>query len=504
VPFTASHNLVRSAFILPRTGVSSRVISGGAYTLFGVIGRTVITFGSVAILARILTPADFGYIAMAMVVSELAALFTNFGFSQVLIQRQRIARLQMDTVFWSSLALGVVVAITVFVVSYPSAALYGEAITGELLRVMSVNFVIASLAVVPEAILTRLMLYRKLFLVQIAYLSFRAVAAILLALIGCGVWSLIVGSIAATLLQLFLTARAVRYLPRLRFSLRYILATTRTSTSYFGSGILYYINTNLDLFLIGRELGPTPTGYYQTARSLTDEVRARFAIPLQRVLFPAYAAIQDDATRFQHAVIRSSRMLALVIFPLGAGIFATSEEITLVIYGTQWVEMIPVLQLLALSAIPKASGAVAAPIFNATNRVATALRYNAIGTALMAAGVITAVHYGIIAVAASMLLTSLYTLFMLHVAFRAIGLRLVALRAVLLAPTIASATMCTYVFIMKRLDVIADAGTPILLLFYTISGAIVYAVCIVILSSEARSDMFSVLWQLRSHFARRV
>jgi O-antigen/teichoic acid export membrane protein len=503
VPTTASQDLVRAAFVLSRTGVTSRVVSGGAYTLIGVFSRTLITVCSVAILARLLTPADFGYVAMATVVAELAALFTNFGFSQVLVQRPRISRLQLDTVFWSSLALGIAVAAGVFFLSYPAAALYGEETTGALLRFMSLSFVIASLTVVPEAILTRLMLYRKLLFLQIAYLSIRAIAAIALAIIGFGVWSLIIGAIIATFSQLILTARAVGYLPRVRFSLAYVLAIARTSASYFGGGILYYINTNLDLFLIGRQLGPTATGYYQISRSLTDEVRTRIAIPLQRVLFPAYSAIQDDSARLHHAVIRSSRLLAIVVFPVGAGIFATADELTLLLYGPQWLAMIPVLKLLGLSAIPKASGAVAAPIFNATNRVATALRYNTVGTALMAAGVIATVNFGIVAVASAVLVTSLYTLFMLHVAFRVIGLGTGAIRTVLVPPAVASALMAASVFMVKHLEIANDLSAPVLLLLCMITGAITYTISIAILSPALRSDVIDTLSHLRSHFAPR-
>ena len=88
---------------------------GASFTLLGIVLRTLITLGSVAILARLLSPADFGYMTMAIVITELAALFGNFGFASVLIQKRVITRLQMDTVFWSSAMLGLLLTISVFV-----------------------------------------------------------------------------------------------------------------------------------------------------------------------------------------------------------------------------------------------------------------------------------------------------------------------------------------------------------------------------------------------------
>ena len=107
-------NLVRSAFVLNSDDLGRRVVSGAGYKFLGIALRTAITIGSTAILARLLSPADFGYIAMATVITEFAGLFGAFGFTNVLIQRRVISRLQLDTVFWATLAVGIVLAGVVF------------------------------------------------------------------------------------------------------------------------------------------------------------------------------------------------------------------------------------------------------------------------------------------------------------------------------------------------------------------------------------------------------
>src|SRR5690606_2580634 len=127
--------------------------------------------------------------------------------------------------------------------------------------------------------------------------------------LGFGVWSLVAGPIAGALAQLVLMFIAVPFLPRLRFYAAYLFANLRTGGSYMGNTFLYYLMMNVDLLLIGRQLGASMLGYYQNARSLTDEIRGRIAMPLQRVLFPAFSAMQADRDRLRQSVLKSSRIL---------------------------------------------------------------------------------------------------------------------------------------------------------------------------------------------------
>jgi len=488
--------IVRRAFVLRDADIGHRVVSGGLYTVLGIALRTILTIGSVSVLARLLTPADFGHVAMAMVVIELAGLFSNFGFSSVLIQRRVLARLHLDTVFWASAGLGALLAATVFGASFLASEVFKSPITGDLLRVLSINFLISSLTVTHEAILARLMMFRQIFFLQIGAVFIRACAAIFLAYTGFGVWSLALASIVSGVASLLVTIVLVPYFARLRFNYAYIRSIWRTSSSYFGSGILFYINTNADLFLVGRQLGATSLGYYQNARSLTDEVRSRLAIPLQRVLFPAFSAMQHDVSRLQQSVIRSGRLLAAVIFPVGTGIFCISPELVPLLYGDQWLPMIPALQMLALASIPRASAAIATPIFNSQNRVGLAFQYNTVGTLIMIMGVTLTIPYGIGAVAKAIAFSSLYMLVMLRVAFRLIGLNSSTLLSVFFAPAVASSLMAVSIFALRAKDVIDGTQLIGIVLGYIAIGAFVYSASLFLIASELRADARSVISKL--------
>lgn len=487
-----SHAVVRGAFVLHSGNIGDRVVNGAGFTMMGIALRTLLTIGSMAVLARLLTPADFGYIAMATAVTELAALFGSFGFGNILVQRKVINRLQMDTLFWAGTLVGVGLAIVVFLLSFVAEGLFGNAIIGDLLRVLCFSFLLSGLAVVHSAIIARMMWFRLEFWIQIAVILFRSLVAILFAYQGYGVWSLVAGALAGAASSVLLAILAVPFLPRFRFHSAYLASTWRTSASYFGGGVLYYISMNVDVLLIGRQLGASALGYYQNARSLTDEVRGRLAMPLQRVLFPAFSALQEDCERLQRTVIHSGRLLAAVIVPVGFGISAVSSDLVPVLYGSQWLEMIPVLSMFGLSAAIRGSTAIASPLFNSRNRVGLSFRYNLVGTLVTVIAIVVALPYGINAVTGAVALSSLYALVGFRVGIGLIGLRARHVMLILGPPTLAATVMWLAILVIRSHSV-DQFDTPVLVLaVHVVLGILVYVVALHAISRAYINDFLEL------------
>lgn len=482
------HAVVRGAFVLRAGNLGNRVVSGASFTMLGITLRTLLTIGSTAILARLLTPADFGYIAMATTVTELAALLGSFGLGNILVQRKVVTRLQMDTVFWTGLIVGAVLAVVVFLISFLAESLFGDPVIGDLLRVLWLPFLIGGFSSVSDAIIARMMWFRLEFWIQLAVVLCRSLIAIGFAYSGFAVWSLVAGGIAGSTVGVLLAFFAVPYLPRLRFNLAYLASTWRTSGSYFGSSMLYYISMNIDVILIGRQLGASALGYYQNARSLTDEVRARLAMPLQRVLFPAFSSLQADDERLQRTVVHSGRLLAAVIVPVGFGISAVADELVPVLYGTQWLDMIPVLSMFGLSAAVRGSTAIASPLFNSCDRAGLSFRYSLVGTAIMVAAVLIAMPHGIAMVAAAVALSSCYALFALRASIALIGLGTKDVWTLLGPPAVAAGVMWVIVRIVRPYVVDVLNSTGLILLVHVLLGASVYALVLHLCSRQYLRD----------------
>lgn len=488
--------IVRRAFVLDSNNLGGRVVVGAGFKFASIALRTLITFGSVAILARLLAPADFGLVAMATIVTEFAALFSTFGITNVLTQRKVINRLQIDTVFWTSLALGTALSILVFAVSFLADWFFAEPRAGELIRVLCLTFLLGSMTNVPSILLARLMKFRSEFWIQSAVYGIRALAAVGMAYQGFGAWSLVGGALVGAGVNVILGFLLVPYLPRFRFSGQYLRTTWKTSGVYLGSGLLYYANMNMDLLLVGRHLGATSLGYYQNARSLTDEIRARIAAPLQQILFPAFSSIQGEAVRLQQVFVRSARVLATLILPVGFGVSAMAAEIVPILYGEQWLSMIPLVSMFGLSAAVRGSTAISSPLLNASNRVGLALKYNLIGSALFLVGIFVGLRFGAQGVALAALLASIYTLVPLRAAITLLGLGTKDLALILAAPAVAAGSLWGVIAITRPLIAMTGSHPVLMLPCHATLGFLTYLLVLRLLSRQHLQDFRDAFDQL--------
>jgi len=484
--------LVRRAFLLSADNLSQRVASGASYQILGVASRIVVTIGSVAVLARLLSPSDFGLVAMATVVTEFAALFANVGLTSVLVQRRRINRLQLDTVFWASVGIGLLLTLGVAAAASFSRYLFADDRIGSLLIALSPSFLLSSLYAIPTVVLTRLLRFRTEFGLQIATAATRALTSIAFAWAGFGVWSLVAGALTGSLMQAVLALVLVPFWPRRRFSWSYLQSTWRRSAGYFGNGLLHYANTNFDVLVIGRGLGATSLGYYQNARTLTDEVRGRLAVPLQRVLFPAFSTLQGDTDKLRYFVRRGTTMLAAIVIPISFGISANAAELVSVLYGQKWLPMTFILQMFGLSAGFRAVAAVSTSLFHACDRVGLSLRYNVVGTIIMIVTVVLAVPYGVNAVAAAMAAASLYWLITFRIGISLVGLRTKDALVILGPATAASAAMWLSIA-AARGSMHEWLGTNWVLLPQVLVGAVVYVVLLSVLAPTCVRDYLMLM-----------
>lgn len=488
-----SHRWVRSAFVLNSHNLGGRVVRGAGFTFLGIFLRTLMTIGSMAILARLLMPADFGYVAMATVVTEFAALLGGFGFSNILIQRQRICRLQLDTVFWAGMAVGGGLALVVWCLSFTSGWLFSDPFAGELLRVMTLTFLLGGMTHAHEALLSRLMRFNVEFWIQLVVIFIRSLVAVLCAYVGFGVWSLVFGALAGGIANVILMVTTIPFWPRFRFHAAYLVETWRISGSYLGNGFLYYINMNIDVILVGRGLGAGALGYYQNARSLTDEIRGRIAMPLQRVLFPAFSALQGDLGRLQASVLRSGRLLAAFMMPVGFGVAAVADELVPVLYGEKWLAMIPILKMFGISAAIRSSTAIASPLYNSQNKVALGFKLNVVGTLLTIGAVYFSIPHGINSVAIAIAVSSMYVMVTFIVGIRLIGMNWRHLSQIFAVPTFASGAMWLAIDYVRPVVASADfgehLGLPLLIGF----GAAVYAMLLFAVSPAYWQELRSLI-----------
>ncbi len=358
---------------------------------------------------------------MATLITELAALFANLGFGAVVIQRPRLCRLHLDTVFWASLAIASLLAGFVSLVALPAAWFFSQSDLAMVLCVAGIAFVFQGAAVVPNALLTRLMLFRSEAILQVVQILVRVATAILMAAAGFGYWSLVVAPLVSALVLLVALLLISGYVPRFRFSSQFIRANMRAGGSYFGSGFLSHLMSNIDYFIVGRRLGVDSLGYYQVAYSIPDELRNRVSGPLVKVLFPAFSLLNARDGDLLGAVNMAQRRLALIVFPLAAVILSVARDIVEVLYGEKWAPVIPLLQILAVGGAMRAMFALTLNVFFAKGRPDIGFAMGLKTSPFVVSAVFVGSVWGLQGVAWAMLLANVFFLYPAHKAMQMIG-----------------------------------------------------------------------------------
>ena len=330
--------------------LTSTAVRGVQWTTAATVLTAVMQIGYTAVMARLLDPAAFGLVAMAGVVLRFGSYFAEMGLGHALVQRAEINGHDVRATFTASLGLGLAVAGIAWL-GAPLAVLFlkNPAVV-PLVRVQALGFIVVGLGATATSLLRREMRFEVIAKVEVAaYVLGYGGVGITLALLGAGVWSLVVASLAQQFFAALLNYLVVRH------SLRFIFerAPYARLLGYGGRvsvvGFLEFINGNLDTLLIGRLLGSVLLGIYNRAYMLLYLPMYFLTNSLARVAFPAFSKIQDDLPRTRALYLTSSTLVATVVLPVCAGVAVAAPELVQVLLGPRWAASVPILRVLCLS-----------------------------------------------------------------------------------------------------------------------------------------------------------
>ncbi len=329
------------------TGLTKRALSGTAWSALSTAGRQVLTFASLATVARMLGPSAYGVMGMAALVMAFINNFRDLGTAVAIVQKPSVSTRLLSSLFWINLALGVGLCLLVSL-SAPAAARFFQTpdLTG-VLRLVSISFVFASCGVVHNALLNREMLFRAFAVVDLTSAVVTYLVALVSAYSGHGVWSLVYANMASSLVSTVGYWIAYRFRPSFVFDWVEVRSIARFSSNLSGFGLVNYIYRNADNLIVGKVLGPVPLGFYQMAYNMMLTPLQNISSVITQVLFPAFSRIQDDDKRFREAYVRGCTLIALLTFPIMAGLAVTADPLIRALLGTKWLGTIPIFQILA-------------------------------------------------------------------------------------------------------------------------------------------------------------
>ncbi|MBZ7925719.1 lipopolysaccharide biosynthesis protein [Ensifer adhaerens] len=334
---------------MPSTVNAMSVTRNVGWSVLSKTGTFGLKFVTVPILARILTPEEFGTVAVALTVVQFLAMIGGAGLaSALIIQREEDMEL-IHSAFWANLAVALLMALGLFVFADPLASLLGAPEAGYLLRIMSVLIPLQLGGDVAYSLLARRMNFSKDAVWTMLSETVGALVAVGAALFGFGVWSLLAQLFVSAFIRLAGLYAVSGYVPRLVFSVRRVLTLSRFSFGMMGSEIANFITFQSPMVVISRYLGLSDAGAYSAANRFSSIPNQIVLSAVMGVLFPAFSHMGEDRERRSQALMLSTQVTTVLLAPMMFGLWALAEPAMLVLFGRQWAAAWPVLGLLALS-----------------------------------------------------------------------------------------------------------------------------------------------------------
>jgi O-antigen/teichoic acid export membrane protein len=355
--------------------LGARIRSGVAWKAASQLTLQLSRMAVALILARLLAPGDWGLAAMVLVFTGFVVVFTDSALGTALIQRRELREEDRSTVFWASVAIGLVLAVVGIACAGPVASFYGEPEVRSLFVAISIGFLVTSLGTTHMALLARDMEFRLLELRQIAATVAGAILGIALALGGFGAWAIVGQGLAEATASTILLWALSSWRPSFAFSLASLRRLSGFAGNVFGENLLYQAGRNLANLLIGRFLGAASLGTYALATNVILVPFSRIAAPLQQVFFPAFARLGDDRARLADVWIRASRLVGAVSIPALVGLAVVAPDFVEVVLGSRWSGLTPLIQILAVVGIVQSLQTLSGEVLLALGQAGTLLRF---------------------------------------------------------------------------------------------------------------------------------
>jgi O-antigen/teichoic acid export membrane protein len=325
-------------------------VRGGAVTLVGQAAKFVLTLGSMAVLARILTPEDFGLIAMATVVIGFTSVFKDMGLSMATVQRAEVRHAQVSTLFWLNVGASAAIAAVTAAAAPLLAWFYKEPRVNAVTLVLATTVLVGGFAIQHQALLRRQMRFGALAFVEIASLVIATAAAIVSALMGHGYWALVVMQVVREAAAAGFVWIACRWRPGAPERGSGVRSLVAFGAHLSGFNVLTYIARNIEKMLIGWYWGAGPVGLYNNADRILLLPIQQVNTPLTSVAVPALSRIQNEPERYRAYYRRGVLLTVTAAMPIVAFLFVAAEKAVLVFLGGQWIEAVPIFRALGPAA----------------------------------------------------------------------------------------------------------------------------------------------------------
>ncbi len=426
---------------------------------------------------RLLEPKDYGLMTMAAFLTAYLQMFSGLGLGSSIVQRETIQERELSSVFWFSLAFGVVMAAIAFGLAWPTAWLFEDERLVPVTHLISVLFIISALTLVPQNLMTREFDLKKIAMINVVAVIVSSSISVWMAWHGYGVFTLIWANIILNSTKMVLMFVASRWWPRHGYSHREVRPHLSYGLYVAFSGAAMRLFQSLDKFVIGKLFGPYELGLYGNAMTIASMPIDKISPLYQQVTFPLLSRLQGNPVECYKSYLEIARHYLLIIAPLYLGSMVVASELIRVGLGEKWAAMAPLFQVFCLVKLCEALTSYRTVLFNATGRHKNVFWFNiALVVAVPLAIFIAARHSFSAVMWPWLILYPLVCVFWLLHGLRSASLSVSAYLGALFEGSKAALSMAAVLWLLRRyylVDAVASPSARLAILI--IVGAVLFS-----------------------------
>ena len=456
------------------------------------VAGQVFTWGSTLFVIRLLSPEDYGLMAMATIVIGFLSNTNEMGLGSAIVQKKGLDKVLVEKIFGMLLLFDAFLFGIIYFIAPYIADFFSDDRLISIIRVLGITILINPLFTIPDAIMTRNMDFRSISIIAFVAQLIAAITTLSFAFYGAAVWSLVYGQLAMAVAMTIGAYYASRYycLPRFNFSgVRGVLN--------FGGFVtiqcmLYSLFVKADEIIIGKFLGKELLGYYAVAMRLATLPMEKFQAILNEIGFSAFSQIQEKQELVQEHLCKAIRILAVIVFPVFFGISSVAPELVHVVLGEKWLDTILPLQILSIAMALRMLN-ITDPVLNALGRPDAGAKVFAIGCIVMPIAFLIGIRWGLVGVCYAWLIAyPIHFYITMRISLPIIGLKLSRYIGQFIYPAIFAALMYAAVVVAKQ-PIALYIANPILELIVLISiGAFTYAALVFLFYRSAIDELISM------------
>lgn len=451
-----------------KTGVIWSFLNQGGNQIFSLL----VTF----ILARLLTPEEFGTIGMIAVFTGFAGIFVDFGFSTALIQKLEITQKDINTVYFINITFGLLLTILFFFLAPLIAEFYQKPILTILTRSLSPIFIISAISGINRALTIKSLNFKLHTIISLVGLIISSLTAIIMAYNGFGVWSILIKMIVDQLVITILYLIFSPFSQKPVFNRGSFKSLFKVGSYMAGDTVINYWSRNADNLLIGKFLGDGSLGIYTKAYAVMLLPLRNISSVIGKVMFPSFSRLQNDIDQIKTIYLKATKLIAFITFPMMAGLALLAEPFVLVAFGENWLEMVPIISILSLLGAIQSILTLNGAIYNSLGKANIAFRISIIMSIINVIGFIIGLKLGglkglVIAYAIVGLITAIPNFYM---AGKQIDVSILDIMKNLSNSLICTIIMALSIFILKPILETATFLPVFNLLILSFTGAFIY------------------------------